>query len=432
MQKYGFYNEKPYICLKNKFVSCWIDMEKLLHYIWKHRILPLKPLYTTDGRSVEIIDPGFHNSNQGPDFFNAKLRLGDTLWAGNVEIHQKSSDWFRHSHQEDASYNNVILHVVQDIDCEVHTQDGKQLPQVQLEIPSSVNKQYEELCRTDDYPRCHRMIPSLSPLKAHIWLDALLAERLQERSGRVLQLVKSFRGDWEKATFVALSRNFGFSLNGDAFERWATQIPLPAIGKHRDHLFQITSLFLGLAGLIDTDSSMQADQVDAMKKEYAFLSHKFGLTSAMRKEDWRYLRTRPQNFPHVRIRQLAYLYHRGQVQLASFLDAADIKSLHGILSEAGISVSSRRLIIINTVVPLLYAYGLSHHEEKWTDRAIRLLDELPAENNFILRQWADCGLSVRSAADSQALIQLKREYCDRLDCLRCRFAYEYLKLQSSI
>ncbi len=403
-------------------------MEKLLHYIWKHKILPLKTLHTTDGREIEIIDVGFHNSNQGPDFFNAKIRLDDTIWAGNIEIHLKSSDWFRHGHQKDPSYNNIILHIAQTVDCDIETQDGKHPPQIQLEVPPSLNHQYQELCQTADYPRCHRMIPSLPPMKSHIWMDALLVERLQERSGKFMQRVDSSRGDWEKATFVTLSRNFGFGLNGDAFERWANQIPMSAIGKHRDNLFQIEALFLGMAGLIDRRFTAE-EQTEAlrMKQEYEFLSHKFELATTMQTKDWRYMRTRPQNFPHVRVCQLALLYHQGQAQTATLLNAADTQELHSIFSAIGLSASSLNLIIINTIVPLLYAYGMAHHEDKWMDKAVRLLNELTAEDNHILRQWKRCGLSVKSAADSQALIQLKREYCDRLDCLRCRFAYEYLK-----
>lgn len=403
-------------------------MERLLHYVWKHKMLPLKTLTTSDGQEVEVIDPGLHNHNQGPDFFNAKIRLGGTLWAGNVEVHLRSSDWYKHSHDSDPAYNSVILHVVGEIDGEVRNAEGKTLPQVQLDIPQKIRQSYEELCRTEDYPRCHRIIPSVPQLKVHQWMDALLVERLKERSELVAERAERTGGDWERATFVTLSRSFGFGLNGDAFERWAMRIPLQAAGKHRDNLFQIEALFLGMAGLIEEVKMVKDEaEVERLQQEFAYLKHKFSLGESMQRSDWRFLRTRPQNFPFMRILQIAELYHNGKAQMSKLLEAKDIKELQQSLTVKGTTASSRRLLIINTVVPLLFAYGRHIGDEDICMRAVRLLEELPAENNFILRQWQACGLKVGTAADSQALIQLKRQYCDRIDCLRCRFGYEYLK-----
>lgn len=402
-------------------------MERLLHYVWKHKILPLKPLITEDGQTVEVIDPGLYNHNQGPDFFNAKIRLAGTVWAGNVEVHLRSSDWYRHSHESDPAYNSVILHVVGEIDGEVRTQEGKALPQVRLDIPESILQSYEELCRTEDYPRCHRIISSISSIKVHQWMDALLVERLKERSELVAARAERTGGDWERATFVTLSRSFGFGLNGDAFERWAMRIPLSAAGKHRDDLFQIEALFLGMAGLIKDVKAVRSEQeVALLQQEFAFLKHKFSLGDAMERVDWRFLRTRPSNFPSMRILQIAELYHSGRAQMSSLLEAKSIEELQTCLTIKGMTAASRRLLIINTVVPLLFAYGRHTSNEDICQRAIRLLETLPAENNYILRQWQDCGLKVTTAADSQALIQLKRQYCDRIDCLRCRFGYEFL------
>ncbi len=397
-------------------------MEKLLHYVWKHRILPLKTLQTLDKQNVEVLDPGQHNTHQGPDFFNAKIKMGGTVWAGNVELHLKASDWFAHGHQQDAAYNNTILHVVLNADAEAITEDGHRPLTVQMDMPRELLLRYQELCSTDDYPRCHRIVPRIHPLKVHSWMDALLAERMEERARRVLERVKQMDGDWERATFVTLSRNFGFGLNGDAYEMWAKRIPLQAAAKHRDNLFQIQALFLGMANLTD-----KPEKADAFAQEYAFLSHKFELSEPLPAEMWKYLRTRPSNFPHVRIMQLARIYVSGKAQLHRLLQVTDVKTLHDCLLEGSLSPASRNLIIINTVVPLLYAYGMAHQDEALKDKATNLLTQLPAENNFIIRQWKECGLTVKSAADSQALIQLKREYCDRMDCLRCRFGYENLK-----
>lgn len=396
-------------------------MEKLLHYAWKYRILPLKQLTTTDGRSVEIIDPGQSNHDAGPDFFNAKIRLGNTMWAGNVEIHQRSSDWFRHGHHQDNAYDNVILHVTTLADMEVKTLSGKQPPQLVMELPPQLFQGYEELLTTMDYPRCHRMVRHFPSLLKSSWMDALLCERLMERSGRILNQVEEMRGDWAHTLMVTLARSFGFSLNGDIFERWGRILPLHAAAKHRDSLFQLNALFLGTAGLLGKTDD------EKLEKEYAYLTHKFALTHMLQEKDWRYMRTRPQNFPHIRILQLAQLYQRGSAELSNLLDAKDIAALQTCFAMKGLTKNSINLLIINTVVPIFYAYGRYHNEEHYEQRAIDLLEQLKAENNYIMRQWRDCGIEVDTAADSQALIQLKKEYCDRKDCLRCRFGYEFLK-----
>ena len=430
-------------------------MEKLLHYVWKHRIYPLEPLKTTEGHAVEVLDPGLHNNDAGPDFFNAKVRIGGTLWVGNVEIHLRSSDWQRHGHDTDAAYNSVVLHVAQTVDTEVLTADGRRLPQMELPIPSSVRDNYEQLLRTDDYPRCWRIVPELSPLTVHSWMSALLFERLAQRAELCLQRLAATAGDWDRTWFITLARNFGFGVNGDAFERWASHFPLHAAAKHRDDPFQLEALFLGTAGLLQPEalppSSRDAAQGDdyyqRLCREWSYLSHKFQLPPPMAAADWRYLRLRPQNFPHLRLVQLALLYAHRQPSPDVLLRCSDRKALHAALtigvsdywqthylfgltaprSDKRLSAASCDLIIINTVCPMRFAYGQSHHDESLQESALALLEQLPAERNFILRQWQQCGISVDNAADSQALIQLKRNYCDRHDCLRCRFGHEYLK-----
>lgn len=430
-------------------------MEQLLHYVWKHRILPLCPLMTSDGQPVEVIDAGLHNTHAGPDFFNAKVRIGGTLWVGNVELHLRSSDWQRHGHHADPAYNNVILHVAEVVDADVVTADGKHPPQLQLSIPSSVREHYAQLSTTDDYPRCWPIVPRLSSLMVHSWMSALLAERLQERAQRCLDRLTAVGGDWERALFITLARNFGFGVNGDAFEAWARAFPLHAAAKHRDDLFQLEALFLGTAGLLAPEalppSARAAAEGDSylqhLRAEHHYLAHKFQLPPPMEAHQWRYLRLRPQNFPHLRLVQLANLYHRQTAGLSALLQADTREALHTALDTAAtdywqthylfglpadhnakrLSAASRDLIIVNTVSPILFAYGIGHHDDAMQERALTLLEQLKPERNFIIRQWQQCGLTVDTAADSQALIQLKRAYCDRSDCLRCRFGYEYLK-----
>ncbi len=434
-------------------------MEKLLHYVWRHRVFPLDTLATTDGQPVEVIDPGLPNHDAGPDFFNAKVRIGGTLWVGNVEIHLLASDWNRHAHQTDEAYNSVILHVVEKADTAITTADGKCPPQLELPIPEQVREGYEQLSQREDYPRCWPIIPKLSTLTTHAWLSALLAERLQERAERCLERLSAVDGDWERTFFITLARNFGFGLNGDAFEAWARHLPLHAAAKHRDNPFQLEALFLGTAGLLEVASIPHSVSEDAenddylrrLRAEWLYLKHKFQLEMPMRCHLWRYLRLRPQNFPHLRLIQLAMLYHRQTASLSAVLKAGSREALHAALdtsvseywqthylfgmpsrrNEKRLSEASRDLLIINTVVPICFAHGQAHNNEAEQERAIALLEQLKAEKNFIIRQWLKCGLEVDSAADSQALIQLKREYCDRNDCLRCRFGYEYLKRADS-
>ncbi len=429
-------------------------MEKLLYYIWKYKLFPLRPLQTTDGQPLEVIDPGILNHDAGPDFQNAKVKIGNTIWAGSVEIHQKSSDWFAHGHHEDARYNNVVLHVAEKADQPVITQDGQTPPQMELEVPAYLETNYKALCHTTDYPRCHRVIPRIDTFTVHSWLNALLCERLEQRAETVARRVKTANGDWEQAFFATLARNFGFGINGDAFEEWARHIPLQAVGHHRDDLFQIEALFLGQAGLLDIDTIPQKYREEAandgyyprLKQEYDYLAHKFSL-QPMDAEAWKFLRLRPQNFPHVRISQLARLYYDQRAGFSRLLEAKTIEELHAMLSTHAttyweshytfgcpsyknaktLTKASLNLIVVNTVVPVLYAYGITHAQDVFRQRALQLLEPIQAENNHITRLWDECGIRAESAADSQALLQLKKEYCDRRYCLHCRFGYEFLK-----
>ena len=429
-------------------------MEELLHYTWRHKLLPLGELLTTDGRTVEVIDPGLHNRNAGPDFFNAKVRINHTLWVGNVEIHLRSSDWYTHGHDRDARYNNVVLHVVGQADCDVLTEDGHYLPQLVVPIAEGLKRNYEELLREDQYPPCYKIVPSLSKLTVHSWMAALQTERLEQKTVAIAERARRCDGSWEAAYFATLARNFGFGINGDAFEQWALHIPLQAVGKHRDDLFQVEAIFMGQAGLLTPESVPERYRTEALaegyftrlRNEYQYLAHKFSLVP-MDASLWRFLRLRPQNFPHIRIAQLARLFHERREGLSQLLECETIEQLHQLLtthvtpywethytfgapsshSEKHLSNASLNLLIINTAIPVLFAVGRHRQKEPLCDRAFDLLEQLRAEQNHIIHMWQECGLPVSTAGDSQALIQLKREYCDRRDCLRCRFGYEYLR-----
>ena len=419
-------------------------MEQLLHYVWKHKIFPLKELKTTTGQQVEVIDTGLANTDAGPDFFNAKLKLDGVLWIGNIEIHERSSDWFKHGHHADTGYNSVILHIASEIDTEISRSNGERIPQIQLICPEAVRTNYKELLETDSYPPCYRIIPSLSPFTAHSWMTALQMERFEQKATLLNERLKRCQGNWEDAFFITLARNFGFGLNGDAFETWAHQLPFRAVDKHRNDLFQIEAIFFGQAGILE-DSDGDGYYL-RLKKEYTYLQHKFGLIP-MDASLWRFLRLRPANFPHIRIAQLACLYHRAYGLLSRIMETETLQGVRDILKGGtseywlthytfggsspsrpkALSNTSLDLLIINTVVTFLYAYGLHKGNRVLCARAGSFLEELKAENNYITRMWEQCGMKASNAADSQALIQLKKEYCDKKKCLYCRIGYEYLK-----
>ena len=429
-------------------------MEQLLQYVWKHKILPLECLETTDGKALEIIDPGLHNRNAGPDFFNAKLRIGNTMWVGNVEIHEHSKDWFRHGHDSDPAYDNVVLHVVEDVDCDVTNSRGEFIPQIKLCVPVTVTLNYKELLNADAYPPCYRIVPELAQLTVHSWMAALQTERLERKTLDIARRAERANGSWEDAYFITLARNYGFGINGDAFEQWAYNVPLNQVAHHRDDIFQIEAIFLGQAGLLDIDAIPAKYQKEAMndgyfnrlKNEYKYLAHKFSLTPINRTM-WKFLRLRPQNFPHIRISQLATLYHERKTSLSQLVECMNVDEMRRMLSthvteywathytfgaesasnSKSMSPFSINLLMINTAIPMLFAYGRHTCDDTLCDRAFDMLEQLKAEDNHIIRMWKECGLKVATAGDSQALIQLKNEYCDRKDCLRCRFGYEYLK-----
>lgn len=429
-------------------------MEQLLHYVWKHKLYPLKELTTSDGKTVEVIDAGLHNKNAGPDFFNAKIRIGSTMWVGNVEIHDKSSDWYQHGHDKDSRYDNVILHVAGVLDTEVMKSNGQYVQQMQLDVPEYVIAHYDELQRTDEYPPCYKVIPELSSLMVHSWMAALQTERLEQKTEAICKRVELCNGSWENAYFVTLARNYGFGVNGDVFEQWAHNVPLSAVGHHRDDLFQIEAIFMGQAGLLELDAVPTYYQQDALnegyfaklRNEYQYLAHKFSM-KPMDFKLWRFLRLRPQNFPYIRIAQLANLYHERRAGLSVLLECKTIDELAKLLqthvtpywethytfgaesarSAKHLSPSSLELLMINTAIPMLFAVGRHRRNEELCDRAFDMMEQIKTEKNHIVTMWKECGLDARSAADSQALIQLKKEYCDKKDCLRCRFGYEYLK-----
>lgn len=444
-------------------------MERLLHYVWKHRLFPSGKLCTTDGKPLEIIDIGLHNRDAGPDFFNAKILIDKQLWVGNVEIHLRSSDWFKHRHETDAAYNNVVLHVAETVDCTVETENGNRIPQLELCIPTMVKENYRTLMSKDDFPPCHPIIPSIPALRIHHWMNRLALERLEAKTERIERWLQQTGGDWERVFFITLARAFGFGKNSDAFELWAASIDPQHIGKHRDNPFQVEAFFMGQAGLLE-DDSIKTEQRDRhflqLQTEYRFLQKKFRLSPISSKQ-WKFLRLRPQNFPYRRLAQLAELYGSQRLDFSKIRQADSRKALlfllktdalpywqehytfgHGentekrgkstteekksekkktTITNGTLSESSIDLLIINAVAPILLAYGKHHQDEKLMERAFTLLEQIRPENNHIIRLWKQIGIIAQHSADSQALIHLRQHYCDRRDCLRCHFGSHYLR-----
>lgn len=429
-------------------------MEELLHYCWKHRMLPEQLNEAATDAPIEIVDPGLHNHNSGPDFFNAKVKINGNVWVGNVEIHQRSTDWYRHNHHTDPAYDNVILHVVAKVDGEVETSNGQKLPQVVIEVPRHVQENYRQLLAIDRYPPCYAIIPDLSRIMVHSWMNALQIERLQQKTEAIERRVKLCDGSWEAAYFATLARSFGFGVNTDAFEMWALTIPPHTADHHRDDIFQTEALFFGQAGLLDAENidkkrlqqARQDDYFDRLGEEYRYLSHKFNLTPIDGKI-WRFMRLRPQNFPYIRLAQLANLYCSRKAELGRLCDCETTRQAKELLQTSAteywqshysfgaeskragkhLSDASLNILIINAVVPMLFAYGRHLSREDLTNRALDFLQEIKPEANHVVNMWKACGLEAENAGDSQALLQLKSVYCDKRDCLRCRIGYEYLK-----
>ena len=425
--------------------------EKLLHYVWKHRLWPAIGWHTTDGLPIEVLDPGLWNqTHQGPDFFNAKLRIDGQLWVGNVEIHVRASDWLNHHHHTDRAYDNVVLHVVTENDRDDLTDStGRRLAQAVMPVPQQLQRDYESLLSTMHYPPCYEAIPTLPALTQHAWLSALMAERLEQKTVAVAERAQSHGDDWEAATFITLARCFGFGVNGEAMEQWASALRLDGVAHHRDNLVQVEAFFLGSAGLLEPDQAEHTTPADdyhaLLLREWRFLRGKFGI-QPISTATWRFLRLRPQNFPHIRLSQLAILYHQHRLDLATLIEQPTADDVMRLLctgpsdywqthysfgrasrqSKKQLGRASLQSLVINGVVPLLFAVGRHRQKDQLCDRAFEWLDQLPAEDNNVVRLWQQCGLHVGSANDSQALIQLRTRYCDRRDCLRCRFGFEYL------
>lgn len=421
-------------------------MEHLYHYLWKTGIRG-STFRDVDGSDIEVIDPGIHNHDSGPDFFNSKLKINGVEWIGNVEIHIKASDWFRHGHDNDPAYKNVILHVVGVSDKRIPGPDGGPLPQVELSLSEGLVKTYHSLSGEKSGLKCSPHLKTLPEINKTDWLESLSVERLHQKATHVKDIHESTDGDWEQTCFILLARGLGFGLNGDPFEMLAKSIPLRILHHHSDDPFQLDALLFGQAGMLDATMYMFDEYYQGLCREYYFLARKYSL-KPLRAGLWKYSRTRPQNFPHRRIAFLSNACNGGFSLFSSLQDAIkDSDKLIDLFdmeaqgywrnhfsfdTETGgvpteLSRSSRILLAINVGIPLLYAYAGATGNYDLGEKVQSLLQDLPPENNSLVRPWIEQGFEVKDASRSQALIHLKKEYCDKNKCIYCRFGHHFLR-----
>ena len=421
--------------------------ESFLYYIWQFQYFSKENLQTLEGESITIFNTGFLNTNAGPDFNQAKIKIGSIEWVGNVEIHRKASDWMLHKHSRDEAYNNVILHVVWEGDQLITRADGSMLPTLTLKgrVDENLLQRYGKLVNNASSIPCERSLPNINPIKKISMLDNALIQRLQAKAKSVDALLEDTLGDWQETTYRLMAKSFGFKVNADPFLQLAKSIPYKLIQKHQSSLLQIEALLFGQAGMLETKT--KDPYVTALFQEYDFLSKKYSLQETrMHPSQWKFLRLRPANFPTLRIAQFASLLHSANL-FSSVMEAISYSKLVEFFSTApshywkthyhfakkskgevaGIGLSSKENIVINTIAPLWMAYGQAKDDQHFIDRAMEILQHIPAENNKITREWSVRGFTVKSAYDSQALIEQYTNFCKKRQCLNCEVGISLLR-----
>lgn len=415
--------------------------ERLLQYIWQFQYFNKTSLVTIEGETLQIIYPGTFNYNQGPDFVAAKIKLGSTTWAGSIELHINSSNWKDHKHAADRNYNNVILHVVWQHDLDLA------LPFSTLVLGDRVSNlllgRYKELMQSPAFIPCGKKIQEVNSLVTRAWKERLLVERLQARSELVLNLLGKNNSNWEEVCWWLIARNFGSMVNTEAFAAMARSISPAILAKHRNQLQQVEALLFGQAGLLE--QTFAEEYPKQLQHEYRFLKAKYKFPPVH--HNMMFLRMRPSNFPTIRLAQLAMLIHTSKHLFSQLKEADSVKQLTDLLElSAGdywdrhyvfdepASLKKKNLgksmtgnIIINTVVPLVFSYGMQKGENKYRDKALEWLEDIKAEQNTITQGFMELGLKSRTAFDSQAVIQLKNEYCNKKRCLECSIGNKLLK-----
>jgi hypothetical protein len=416
--------------------------EEFLHYLWKYRLYNPDILFDTDGNKISVIHPGEYNRDSGPDFFNSRISIAGTLWAGNVEIHTLSSHFDQHGHQNDPAFNNVILHVVAENDKKVFNEKGEEVLTVRLEFDPSLYDRYLSLINNPCIIACQEELAKIDKIIVRHWLNFLVFERFENKSELILKIYSDTGNDWEETFYRLLSRYFGFRVNTEPFEMLATALPLRIIRKHTDSRFQIEALLFGTAGMLDEGLFREAlsdEYYSDLLKEFKILRTKYSL-QPLHGWIWKFSRLRPANFPSVRISQFAAMLSVSGGLFSKVMEASDIRHLKGLFEVSAsdywvdhfiFGKKSRKIpkhtgsqatdiLLINAVIPAIFVYGRSRDRQDICEKALTFLEYTNAEENIIITEWKSAGIEADSAFYSQALIQLRNEYCKKRKCLDCR------------
>ncbi len=419
--------------------------ERLLQFIWQFQYYNTQELQTSCGEMLQIEKPGVWNHHQGPDFSEASIRIGITKWVGNIELHLRSSDWYKHHHAGDDHYSNIILHVVWAEDEPVHDRNGNIIPTLVLQhrIPKLLLERYSQMMETLVPVSCHSFLPALTTLGWTAWKERLAAERLERKSAQVLVCLRQSNHHWEEVFWWMLAANFGIRVNSALFEQVARSLPVTLLAKHKNQIQQLEALLLGQANLLS--GKYEDEYALLLQREYRFLKKKYHLQPVHKQPA--FLRMRPAAFPTLRLAQLAMLL---QQATHLFAQVKEVRELNGLLNlfmvtandywhyhyrfdelaaykPKHVGMQMAENILINTVIPVLFAYGLHSKEEIYKEKAIQWLYQLPAEHNQLTKKWQHAGIGNRSALDSQAFIELTNHYCVNRRCLDCAVGNKILK-----
>ncbi len=419
--------------------------EEFLQYIWENRLFSREKLKTTTGEALEVIDTGKRNYDSGPDFFTAKIKIGDTVWAGNIEIHRKSSGWQQHHHQNDKAYDNVILHVVETADQPVFRTTGEEIPTLQIRYPEQLRANYQELLDAKTWIACENHFHKIDPVILQLGFNRLMIERLENKTGEILERLKQNNNDWNETFYQMLARMFGFRVNSVPFEMLAKSVPLHILAKHKNNLFQLEALLFGCSGLLN-QQLLGDDYYIQLRDEFSFLYKKYQL-KPIEGHLWKFLRLRPVNFPTIRIAQLAALIHRSHGLFSKITATESLETLKALFdvkaseywethynfnkntenkSAKNLGENSVHTLIINVVIPFLFVYGEQQNKHHLKDRALDFLEQLPPEQNSIITHWENLGILFRTAFETQAILQLKNMYCEKKKCLNCHIGVKLI------
>ena len=420
--------------------------EGFLHFIWKFQQFNSRDLKTDTGKQITVLHPGFKNMDAGPDFSNAKIKIGEITWNGNVEIHVNAKDWSRHNHHKDKAYDNVILHVVWTVDASVSREDNTIIPAFELKnvVDKKLLDNYHQLFEPGDDILCRRFLNEIKPITIFSMLDKTLAQRLESKSEAIFREIALTGNDWEEITWRMLCRNFGFKTNVFPFAELGKSIPLKIIKRESQNLQTVEAILFGQAGFLE--ENLEDSYFVDLKQEYIFRRKKYGLERRLDKHQWKFLRMRPANFPTIRIAQLAALVSIQSNLFSLFMDFSSISELKKSLeviqsgywrkhynfgslsqSQSGkFGTSSVENVLINTVAPLLFAYGIHKDQEELKEKSMEVLSSVKPEINSITKKWKANGIDLKSAFDSQALIEMYNQYCLKKRCLNCSIGTEII------